>query len=89
MAYPPWVMKYKKKGMYVNKVNETTYRLYRGHSERVKGTNKVKRIVDEYIGTITESEGLKISQPKVKGETRVLSYGGHVFYLGIVEPIHK
>lgn len=77
MAYPPWVMKYKKKGLYVNKVNESTYRLYRGHSERVAGTNKVKRIVDEYIGTITESEGLKIRPAKVKGEVRVLHYGGY------------
>ncbi|MBN2861216.1 MAG: hypothetical protein JXK93_13195 [Sphaerochaetaceae bacterium] len=77
MAYPDWVMEHKKKGMYVNKVNETTYRIYRGHSERVKGTSKVKRIVDEYIGTITQSEGLIRSKPKVKGEVRSVRCGGY------------
>ncbi len=75
MAYPDWVMKHKTKGMYVNKVNDETYRLYRGHSQRVPGTNKVKRIVDEYIGTITKSEGLKKTQPKIKGPVQVLRYG--------------
>ncbi len=75
MPYPDWVMQHKTKGLYVNKVNEETYRLYRGHSQRIPGTNKVKRIVDEYIGTITKSEGLKRTQPKVKGSVRVLRYG--------------
>ncbi len=32
MPYPPWVMEHKKKGMYVNKINESTYRIYRGHA---------------------------------------------------------
>ena len=77
MAYPPWVMEHKKKGMYVNKINETTYRIYRGHSERIKGTNKVKRVVDEYIGTITEEGGLQPTRPKVKGEVRTVRYGGY------------
>ena len=75
MSYPDWVMKHKTKGMYVNKVNDETYRLYRGHSQRVPGTNTVKRIVDEYIGTITKSEGLKKTQPKIKGPVQVLRYG--------------
>lgn len=75
MAYPDWVMTHKKKGLYVNKVNDETYRLYKGHSERVPGTNTVKRIVDEYIGTIYKSRGLVKSQPKVKGTVRVLRYG--------------
>lgn len=75
MSYPDWVMKHKGKGLYVNKVNDETYRLYRGHSQRVPGTNTVKRIVDEYIGTITKSEGLKKTQPKIKGPVRVLRYG--------------
>lgn len=77
MPYPPWVMEHKKKGMYVNKINESTYRIYRAHSERVKGTNKVKRVVDEYIGTITEKGGLVPTKPKVKGEVRTVRYGGH------------
>lgn len=77
MAYPDWVMRHKKKGMYVNKVNETTYRIYRGHSERVKGTDKVKRVVDEYIGTITEADGLIPTKAKVKGPVRSLRSGGY------------
>lgn len=77
MAYPDWVMRHKKKGMYVNKVNETTYRIYRGHSERVKGTDKVRRVVDEYIGTITEAGGLVPTKAKVKGAVRSLRSGGY------------
>ncbi len=77
MPYPPWVMEHKKKGMYVNKINEGTYRIYRGHSERVKGTSTVKRVVDEYIGTITEADGLIPTKPKVKGEVRTLRSGGY------------
>ena len=72
MAYPDWVMQHKSKGMYVNKVNEETYRIYRGHSERVAGTKKVTRIVDEYIGTITKSGGLLRTKGKVKGPVKVL-----------------
>ena len=52
-----------------------SYRLYRGHSQRVPGTNTVKRIVDEYIDTITKSEGLKETQPKIKGPVQELRYG--------------
>jgi len=70
-------MEHKKKGMYVNKVNETTYRIYRGHSERIKGTGKVRRVVDEYIGTITEERGLLPTKPKIKGEVRTVRYGGY------------
>jgi len=77
MPYPPWVMEHKKKGMYVNKINESTYRIYRGHSERVKGTDKVRRVVDEYIGTITEKGGLISTKPKIKGEVRTVRYGGY------------
>ena len=35
--YPDWVMKYKEKGTYINKVGDKYY-LYAAHSERVKGT---------------------------------------------------
>lgn len=41
--YPDWVMKYKKKGTYINK-NGDMYYLYAAHSERIKGTNKVKKM---------------------------------------------
>lgn len=75
MAYPDWVLEYKKKGFYLNKVNDEKYRLYRGHSKRIKGTNKVKRIVDEYIGTITKNKGLTKAKRKVKGEITVKRSG--------------
>ncbi len=50
-------MKFKKKGTYINKVGDKYY-LYAAHSERVKGTNKVKRVSDGYLGRITETDGL-------------------------------
>lgn len=55
--YPEWVMKYKKKGTYINKVGDKYY-LYAAHSERIKGTNKVRRVSDGYLGRITEKDGL-------------------------------
>ncbi len=55
--YPDWVLKHKKKGTYVNKVGDKYY-LYAAHSERIKGTNKVRRVSDGYIGRITEKDGL-------------------------------
>ena len=55
--YPDWVMKYKKKGTYINKVGDKYY-LYAAHSERVKGTDKVRRVSDGYLGRITEKDGL-------------------------------
>jgi hypothetical protein len=73
-SYPDWVMRYKGKGCYVNRVDDGKYRLYRGHSERIAGTGKVRRVVDEYIGTITEA-GLARTKGKTKGDIRVLTYG--------------
>ena len=54
--YPDWVMKYKKKGTYINKVGDKYY-LYAAHSERIKGTDKVRRVSDGYLGRITEKDG--------------------------------
>lgn len=65
--YPDWVLKHKKKGTYINKVGDKYY-LYAAHSERVKGTNKVRRISDGYLGRITEADGLipsKSQTPKI------------------------
>lgn len=55
--YPDWVMKHKKKGTYINKVGDKYY-LYAAHSERIKGTGKVRRVSDGYLGRITEQDGL-------------------------------
>lgn len=61
--YPDWVLKHKRKGTYINKVGDKYY-LYAAHSERVKGTNKVRRISDGYLGRITEKDGLIPSRTK-------------------------
>jgi len=50
-AYPDWVMKHKEKGTYINKVGDKYY-LYKVHSERIKGTGKVRRVSDGYLGNI-------------------------------------
>lgn len=63
--YPDWVMKYKTKGTYINRVGDKYY-LYAAHSERIKGTDKVRRVSDGYIGRITQAEGLIRSKPKLK-----------------------
>jgi len=83
MAYPQWVLKYKKPGMYVQKKDDHTYRIYRGHSERRPGKSYPVLITDEYIGTITKEKGLVYSQPKVKGVVTVKRFGGFSLLSGI------
>jgi hypothetical protein len=72
--YPEWVMTYKKKGTYVNRVGDTYY-LYAAHSERVKGTDKVRRVSDGYLGRITEKDGFIPAKRKLPSEVRVYEYG--------------
>jgi hypothetical protein len=72
--YPVWVTKHKRKGTYVNKVRDTYY-LYAAHSERVPGTNKVRRISDGYLGRITEKDGFIPAKRKLYSEVRVHEYG--------------
>lgn len=62
--YPDWVLKYKEKGTYINFVKPDKYYLYAAHSERVKGTDKVVRVCDGYIGRITQKDGLILSKKK-------------------------
>lgn len=64
--YPEWVMKYKTKGTYINKVGEKYY-LYKAHSERIKETGKVRRVCDGYLGRITEQDGLITPKDKLAG----------------------
>lgn len=54
--YPDWVLAHKKKGTYINKVGDRYY-LYAAHSERIKGSGKVKRVCDAYLGRITKEDG--------------------------------
>jgi hypothetical protein len=86
--YPDWVMKHKKKGTYVNCVKGKYY-LYAAHSERVPGTNKVRRVSDGYIGRITEKDGLIPAREKVAGDVLVYKYGLHMTALALSEEILK
>lgn len=72
--YPDWVLKHKKKGTYINKVGDKYY-LYAAHSERVKGTTKVRRVCDGYLGRITQKDGLIPPKDKVRAVPIVLEYG--------------
>ena len=71
--YPEWVLKHKKKGTYVNFQNGKFY-LYAAHSERVPGTNKVKRVSDGYLGRITE-DGFIPTKRKLANPIHVYEYG--------------
>lgn len=71
---PDWVLKYKTKGIYTKKTKHG-YALYRGHSERVPGKSYPVFRCDEYLGIVTEQEGLVASRPPVKPAIRVLRYG--------------
>ncbi len=71
--YPDWVLAHKKKGTYINKVGDKYY-LYAAHSERVKGTDKVRRVSDGYLGRITENDGLIPAKDKVSKPVRSYEY---------------
>lgn len=72
--YPDWVLAHKKKGTYINKVGDKYY-LYAAHSERVPGTDKVRRVSDGYLGRITQKDGLIPTKGKLSGDLRVYEYG--------------
>lgn len=72
--YPDWVMKYKTKGIYIKKT-KNGYSLYRGHSEREEGKKYPVLKCDEYLGIVTEKDGLIPSRPPVKPKLLVRTYG--------------
>lgn len=84
--YPDWVMKYKEKGTYINKVGDKYY-LYAAHSERIKGTDKVRRVSDGYIGRITEKDGLIKSGSKLKSPPEVFEAGLSYSIFSVTENI--
>ena len=86
--YPDWVLAHKKKGTYINCVKGRYY-LYAAHSERISGTNKVRRVSDGYIGRITEEDGLIPARDKIRGEVIVYEYGLTVALMDICSGIHK
>jgi len=71
---PDWLKPFKIKGHYTKKT-KTGYALYRGHSERVPGKNYPVFKCDEYLGIVTEKDGLIPSTPPVKPNIRVVRYG--------------
>lgn len=71
---PDWVLKYKTKGIYARKT-KNGYALYKGHSERVKGKGYPVFRCDEYLGVVTQEQGLIPSAPPVKPGIRVLRFG--------------
>jgi len=72
--YPDWVLKHKEKGTYVN-VQNGKYYLYAAHSERVPGTDKVRRVSDGYLGRITEKDGFIPARRKLADPVYVYEYG--------------
>lgn len=71
---PDWVLEYKTKGIYTKKT-KTGYALYKGHSERVPGKKYPVFRCDEYLGIVSEKDGLVPSKPPVKAGIKVLRYG--------------
>lgn len=86
--YPEWVMKYKSKGVYINKVGNTYY-LYRAHSVYVKETKKVRRVSDGYIGRVTEKDGFIPTKDKVQGDIFVYEYGLFIFLSSLLKDVYK
>lgn len=85
--YPDWVLLHKKKGTYINKVGDKFY-LYAAHSERVKGTKKVRRVSDGYLGRITENEGLIPPKEKVQNSVITYEFGFSYVILCCTNKIH-
>jgi len=85
--YPDWVLAHKKKGSYVNKVDDKYY-LYTAHAERIKGTTKVKRVCDSYLGRITEKEGLIPPKEKVKDMVVTYEFGYSFVVISSTQKIH-
>lgn len=86
--YPDWVLKYKSKGIYVSKKKDTYY-LYRAHSQRIKGTDKVKRIFDGYIGRVTEEDGFIPVKDKISSDITVFEFGLTAFCYSLCFDIYK
>ena len=64
-TYPEWVTRHLTTGIYVNKVGGCYY-LYRAHSEHQPGVSHPVRVCDEYLGRVTEADGLIRSKGSVR-----------------------
>jgi len=87
-GYPDWVLRHKKKGTYINYQNGKYY-LYAAHSERVPGTNKVRRVSDGYLGRITEEDGLIPAKRKLSELVHVFEYGLSETILSLCDNIRE
>ncbi|MCD7839878.1 MAG: hypothetical protein LUG46_04535 [Erysipelotrichaceae bacterium] len=86
--YPEWVMKYKSKGVYVNKVGDKYY-LYRAHCVYDKKTKKNVRVSDGYIGRVTEEDGFIPVKDKVTGDVLVYDLGLYWFLSTLLKDVYK
>lgn len=86
--YPEWVMKYKSKGVYVNKVGDKYY-LYRAHCVYDKKTKKNVRVSDGYIGRVTEEDGFIPAKDKVTGDVLVYDLGLCWFLSTLLRDVYK
>jgi len=86
--YPAWVLAHKQKGTYVNRVGDKYY-LYAAHSERIPGTDKVRRVSDGYLGRITEADGFIPAKRKLSEEIYVYEYGLSETAFRLSRQIHK
>lgn len=86
--YPDWVMAHKKKGTYINKVGDKYY-LYAAHSERIKGTGKVRRVSDGYLGRITKEDGFIPAKNKLKNDPEVFEIGLSYTIVSFSKLIHQ
>lgn len=86
--YPDWVLKHKKKGTYINRVGDKYY-LYAAHSERIKGTDKVRRVSDGYLGRITEKDGFIPAKDKVQEPPAAYEIGLSYAIVSTNDIIHK
>lgn len=86
--YPDWVLAHKKKGTYINKVGSRYY-LYAAHSERIKGSDKVKRVCDGYLGRITREDGFIPAKSGIKGSPEVFEAGLSYTITSISDLIHQ
>ena len=86
--YPDWVMKYKSKGVYVNKVGDKYY-LYRAHCVYDKKTKKNVRVSDGYIGRVTEEDGFIPVKDKVTGPVDVYEFGLYYFVSCLLKDVYK
>jgi uncharacterized membrane protein len=86
-GYPDWVLAHKKKGTYINRVGDKYY-LYAAHSERIPGTNKVRRVSDGYLGRITEADGFVPAKRKLSDSVFVYEYGLSETVFRLCKQIH-